>query len=317
LSNSEQEHCVHGPSALKYLFAKKDSKARLLRWVLLLQEFTFNVVDIKGVDNLAANHLSRLENPHQNVLDPKEINDPFLSRHSIWFLLMLIKVPHGLLTSQTTIQGTSLSRACHLSRKANSSRMKPLISRRLATLDLPKVTMDQITQLERKIQINELNELRNQAYENSLIYKEKTKRINDSKIKNRVFNIGDRVLLFNSCLEIFSGKLKNHRSGPFTTSQVYPYGTVELSQPDGPNFKVNGHRLKHYFGEDVPKLVVPDLQTFAKDHYIQGISIPRNEKTHAKGFCTPVFISSALFRESNILILSTNVYLYGIPHKRP
>nr|GEZ36377.1 reverse transcriptase domain-containing protein [Tanacetum cinerariifolium] len=48
--------------------------------------------------------------------------------------------------------------------------------------------------------------------------------------------------------------------------KVYPYGTVELSQPDGPNFKVNGHRLKHYFGEDVPKLVVPDLQTFARDH---------------------------------------------------
>nr|GEU45800.1 reverse transcriptase domain-containing protein [Tanacetum cinerariifolium] len=56
----------------------------------------------------------------------------------------------------------------------------------------------------RKIQINELNELRDQAYENSLIYKEKTKRIHDSKIKNRVFNIGDRVLLFNSRLKFSS-----------------------------------------------------------------------------------------------------------------
>nr|GEU99648.1 reverse transcriptase domain-containing protein [Tanacetum cinerariifolium] len=83
-----------------------------------------------------------------------------------------------------------------------------------------------------KVQLNELNELRDQAYENSLIYKEKTKRLHDSKIKDR----------------------------------VYPYGTVELSQPDGPNFKVNGHRVKHYFGEDVPKLVVPDLQTFPRDH---------------------------------------------------
>nr|GEX29935.1 retrovirus-related Pol polyprotein [Tanacetum cinerariifolium] len=64
-------------SALKYLFAKKDSKARLLRWVLLLQEFTFKVVDTKGAENLAADHLSRLENPHQNVLDPKEINESF------------------------------------------------------------------------------------------------------------------------------------------------------------------------------------------------------------------------------------------------
>nr|GEU59070.1 reverse transcriptase domain-containing protein [Tanacetum cinerariifolium] len=111
----------------------------------------------------------------------------------------------------------------------------------------------------RKIQINELNELRDQAYENSLIYKEKIKRIHDSKIKNRVFNIGDRVLLFNSRLKIFSGKLKSRWSGPFTISYVFPYGTVELSQPNGPNFKVNGHRIKHYFEEDIPLSVVPDL----------------------------------------------------------
>ncbi|GJX22514.1 hypothetical protein Tco_0226959 [Tanacetum coccineum] len=52
--------------------------------------------------------------------------------------------------------------------------------------------------------MNELNELRDQAYENSLIYKEKKKKIHDSKIKNRVFNVGDRVLLFNSRLKIFS-----------------------------------------------------------------------------------------------------------------
>nr|GEZ81505.1 reverse transcriptase domain-containing protein [Tanacetum cinerariifolium] len=118
----------------------------------------------------------------------------------------------------------------------------------------------------RKVQINKLNELRDQAYENSLISKAKPKRLHDSKIKNHVFNIGDRVLLFNSRLKIFSGKLKSRWSGPFTISQVYPYGTVELSQSDGPNFKGNGHRLKHYFREDVPKLVVPDLQTFFRDH---------------------------------------------------
>nr|GFC52960.1 reverse transcriptase domain-containing protein [Tanacetum cinerariifolium] len=64
-------------SALKYLFAKKDAKARLLRWVLLLQEFNFKVLDTKGAENLAADHLSRLENPYENVLDPKEINETF------------------------------------------------------------------------------------------------------------------------------------------------------------------------------------------------------------------------------------------------
>nr|GEY07774.1 reverse transcriptase domain-containing protein [Tanacetum cinerariifolium] len=64
-------------SALKNLFAKKESKARFLHWVLLLQEFTFKVIDTKGAENLAADHLSRIENPHQNVLDPKEINESF------------------------------------------------------------------------------------------------------------------------------------------------------------------------------------------------------------------------------------------------
>ncbi|GJS82343.1 reverse transcriptase domain-containing protein [Tanacetum coccineum] len=117
----------------------------------------------------------------------------------------------------------------------------------------------------RKLQLNELNELRDQAYENSLIYKERTKKLHDSKIKNRIFNVGDRVLLFNSRLKIFSGKLKTRWSGPFTITKVFPYGTIELSQPDGPNFKVNGHRVKHYFGGDLPPKVVQDLQTFSKD----------------------------------------------------
>ncbi|GJV97418.1 reverse transcriptase domain-containing protein [Tanacetum coccineum] len=63
--------------ALKYLFAKKDSKARLFRWVLLLQEFKFKVINTKGAENLAADHLSRLENPYENVLDPKKINEMF------------------------------------------------------------------------------------------------------------------------------------------------------------------------------------------------------------------------------------------------
>ncbi|GJS16058.1 reverse transcriptase domain-containing protein [Tanacetum coccineum] len=53
---------------------------------------------------------------------------------------------------------------------------------------------------------------------------------------------------------------------PFTIVQVFPYGTVELSQNSGPNFKVNGHRLKHYFGGDIPAMDIPDLQTFPKDN---------------------------------------------------
>ncbi|GKE79859.1 hypothetical protein Tco_1549859 [Tanacetum coccineum] len=125
----------------------------------------------------------------------------------------------------------------------------------------------------RKVQINELNELRDHAYENSLIYKEKTKRIHDAKIKNRVFNVGDQVFLFNSRLKIFSSKLKTRWSGPFTVTQVFPYGTVELSQNSGPNFKVNGHRLKHYFGGDIPTEDFPDC----KDSRARGFALHSQE----------------------------------------
>nr|GEX12062.1 reverse transcriptase domain-containing protein [Tanacetum cinerariifolium] len=117
----------------------------------------------------------------------------------------------------------------------------------------------------RKLQLNELNELRGQAYKNSLIYKERTKKLHDSKIKNCIFTVGDQVLLFNSRLRIFSRKVKTRWLGPFTITQVFPYGTIELSQPDGPNFKVNGHHVKHYFRGDIPSKVVLDLHTIPID----------------------------------------------------
>nr|GEY47388.1 reverse transcriptase domain-containing protein [Tanacetum cinerariifolium] len=79
-----------------------------------------------------------------------------------------------------------------------------------------------------KVQLIELNELRDQAYENSLIYKEKTKKIHDSKIKDRIFNVG---------------KLQTCWTEPFTIAHVFSYGTIELSQADGLNFKGNGHRI--------------------------------------------------------------------------
>nr|GEV05184.1 hypothetical protein [Tanacetum cinerariifolium] len=60
-----------------FLDGFSDAKARLLRWILLLQEFDFKVVDTKGAENYAADHLSRLENPYENVFDPKEINEFF------------------------------------------------------------------------------------------------------------------------------------------------------------------------------------------------------------------------------------------------
>nr|GEZ27340.1 reverse transcriptase domain-containing protein [Tanacetum cinerariifolium] len=131
-------------SALKYLFAKKDAKARLLRWILLLQEFDFKVIETKGAENYAADHLSHLENPYENIFDPKEIIESF-----------------------------------------------PLES---------------------------LN------------------------------------------------KIAHQDPSPFIISEIYPYGTAKLVHPDGYNFKVNCHRLKHYHGGDPPPMEIPDVQTFPKDN---------------------------------------------------
>ncbi|XP_023752379.1 uncharacterized protein LOC111900734 [Lactuca sativa] len=105
----------------------------------------------------------------------------------------------------------------------------------------------------RLMQMNALEELRNDAYTSSLIYKEKTKSWHDKRIKgNKEFHEGQKVLLFNSRLKLFSGKLKSRWDGPFLVKKVFPHGAIELLSKDGTLFKVNGHRVKRY-EEGVPR----------------------------------------------------------------
>ena len=99
----------------------------------------------------------------------------------------------------------------------------------------------------RKLQLNELEELRNDAYENSRIIKARTKAFHDKRIFRKTFEIGQKVLLYNSRLHLFPGKLKSKWSGPFVVKNVYSYGAIEIENPNnGVTFKVNGQRLKPY-----------------------------------------------------------------------
>ncbi|XP_073033723.1 uncharacterized protein [Primulina eburnea] len=103
----------------------------------------------------------------------------------------------------------------------------------------------------RKLQLNEMDEFRNEAYENAKIYKEQTKKCHDKIIVRRKFEPGKHVLLYNSRLKLFPRRLKSRWLGPFTVEAVQPYGAIELKCNDGRTFKVNGQRVKHYFGDEV------------------------------------------------------------------
>ncbi|XP_038714979.1 uncharacterized protein LOC120008660 [Tripterygium wilfordii] len=99
----------------------------------------------------------------------------------------------------------------------------------------------------RKLQIQEIEELRNDAFENAKIAKLKMKRYHDKHIVRKVFHEGQKVLLYNSRLHLFPGKLRTKWTGPFIVRKVSPYGSIDIDDPrSGKTFKVNGQRLKPY-----------------------------------------------------------------------
>ena len=103
---------------------------------------------------------------------------------------------------------------------------------------------------ERLLQLSELEELRNEAYDNARIYKDKTKKWHDQRILRKEFRAGEQVLLFNSRLKLFLGKLKSKWSGPYTVVSSNTFGAVTLRSDTGEEFKVNGQRLKHYLSRE-------------------------------------------------------------------
>ncbi|XP_050233256.1 uncharacterized protein LOC126681750 [Mercurialis annua] len=100
----------------------------------------------------------------------------------------------------------------------------------------------------RLLQLNQLDEFRHSAYESAQLYKERTKKIHDANISKKEFHERDYVLLFNSRLRLFPGKLKSRWSGQFKVIKVFPHGAVELENSTEVAFKVNGRRCKQYLG---------------------------------------------------------------------
>ncbi|XP_020209406.1 uncharacterized protein LOC109794371 [Cajanus cajan] len=112
---------------------------------------------------------------------------------------------------------------------------------------------------ERKLQLNELYEIRLESYENSKFYKVKTKRFHDNLITRKEFLVGQKMLLFNSRLKLMAGKPRSKWIGPFSVTNVFPYGVIEIrSESSDKSFKVNGHCLKHF--HEIPSLVVVTME---------------------------------------------------------
>ena len=109
---------------------------------------------------------------------------------------------------------------------------------------------------QRTLHLNELEELRNEAYKSSKIYKAKAKACHDKHIHRKTFQVHDKVWLFNSRLRLFPGKLKSRWDGPYMVVKVYDNGAVVILDPKtGQSSTVNGQRLKHFF-ENPPSLKV-------------------------------------------------------------
>ena len=114
------------------------------------------------------------------------------------------------------------------------------------------LSLDEVEK-ERLLQLQELQELQNESYQNTKIYKAKNKAFHDKHINRKTFHVHDKVWLYNSCIKLFLGKLRSRWNGPYEVLEALDNGSVLILDPKTKNsFKVNEHRLKPYIGEEGP-----------------------------------------------------------------
>ncbi|XP_070040070.1 uncharacterized protein [Nicotiana tomentosiformis] len=242
--------------ALRYLMRKKDSKARLMRWVLLLQEFDLEIQDRKGSENQVTDHLYRLEEegrPHDGL----KINDSFPDEQILaismtgmpWFADFANYLVSGIVSNQfSSNQRKKLKRDC-----LNYYWDDPYLFR-IYTDGVIRRCVSEEEQMEiieafHSSPYGGHHGGARTATKVSSLYKDKMKYLHDKYIRNKEFKEGNLVLLFNSQLRMFPEKLKYKWSGPFEVVHVTPFGALDLKNKNDEVFRVKGHRVKHYLGK--------------------------------------------------------------------